>query len=766
MGLWRHQKQAKRAALRLFRGGHDRVQIHMACGSGKTLVGCEVVAELRCRSVLLMVPTLMLVQQTIGAYRKRFGARYRFVAVCSDLAKGHEDDISDVDIEADCTTSPSEVRSILRSKRRCIVVCTYQSAAALAGLRFDIAVFDEAHRTAGRAGKPFGFALSNENVRCDRRLFMTATPRHSALTPSGEETPVFSMDDESIYGPVAFSYSFRRAIQDGVISDYRLVVSIDRDGSTKDKDKASWIAMRRAMSRYGAKKAFCFYNSVRSAALAADKRSGSSGPPVFHINGKQSAGERVNTMKAFKSAPMAVLTNARCLGEGIDAPSTDVVAFMSRRTSPIDIVQTAGRALRKAPGKKRGYIVIPLLIRQRENETAEEAAHRSGFEQVYAVVQALAEQDEILMASLRASDSVAGIRQKHKSNIIIEGLDSESDSRLRRAISIKLMAPFHSANFWSVRRSLKKSLLLMAESGSPRPSSRSSDYKTRSLGRYLRSLTSKNGTFVNVLKVKRPDWFTGLKGVVFKRELLHRARNKLGLGRSRKERALWSQRLSLYSNPKRSAYDADFTRKIRSIAPDWLLPRNDKVIVRYESIKSALIGMARRRDKRPSQRSVDLGERILATYLSIFLNKSNAAYDGNFSAAIKSAAPNLWFGRDSDAKKKAIVKFASEGKEKRQLSRDLYSALSHYVSSASKSFDPKFAKQIIKIRPEWFLDRMVTNGVVLRRLIKLAENGSPRPNPRSSDGHWLTRYTNRANRHFDPRIATVLRKVAPSWFGS
>ena len=86
-----------------------------------------------------------------------------------------------------------------------------------------------------------------------------------------------------------------------------------------------------------------------------------------HIDGSMSAPKRDALMGWLKSTSAAsnecrVLTNVRCLSEGVDVPSLDSVMFLTARNSQVDVVQSVGRVMRKAPGKKYGYIVIPIVI--------------------------------------------------------------------------------------------------------------------------------------------------------------------------------------------------------------------------------------------------------------------------------------------------------------------------------------------------------------------------------------------------------------------
>ncbi len=80
----------------------------------------------------------------------------------------------------------------------------------------------------------------------------------------------------------------------------------------------------------------------------------------FHVNGTMPSGTRSNILKEFESVDIGIMSNARCLVEGVNIPAVDTVAFIDPKRSLIDIVQATGRAMRKAEWKENGYIFIPV----------------------------------------------------------------------------------------------------------------------------------------------------------------------------------------------------------------------------------------------------------------------------------------------------------------------------------------------------------------------------------------------------------------------
>jgi superfamily II DNA or RNA helicase len=125
----------------------------------------------------------------------------------------------------------------------------------------------------------------------------------------------------------------------------------------RDEIQAKWvanqIALKRAIEKTGASKVITFHSRVNLAEdFAGDDARGFKehvkGFDVFHVNGSQNAADRKALLEGFKAAPKGLITNARCLTEGVDVPAVDMVAFVDPRKSKIDIAQAAGRAMRQS----------------------------------------------------------------------------------------------------------------------------------------------------------------------------------------------------------------------------------------------------------------------------------------------------------------------------------------------------------------------------------------------------------------------------------
>ena len=462
------QREAIAAGVALLHdAGEARARFSMACGVGKTLTQLKLAEALidktapGPRRILVLVPTLALVRQSRDEWQECqvLGDEYASLCVCSDpsLKEGVLQAHGDDDVELDAqelaelgvqagTNARSDMVRINRwlDERESapgaspnavsVIFSTYQSAqvvgmalAARAALdrALDIGVFDEAHKTAGAAGKAFAYALSDANLRIGKRMFFTATERVRA-EGAGEDDALITMDDEAVYGPRAYSISFRQAAARGIIVPFKIIVSVVNDDAIGEQELAARAvrgaagerldarsianlsALSRAMQEYGLSKAITFHGEVARAKAFAELPAHlpfAQGLSRLHVNGSQSPGERREQMLRYAQADgaRAAITNARCLTEGVNVPATDIVAFMDPKRGKVDIVQAMGRALRRSPGKEAGYVLLPLHVSARPGESAEQALARStqDFKQVREVLQALAESDEALKEEMR-----------------------------------------------------------------------------------------------------------------------------------------------------------------------------------------------------------------------------------------------------------------------------------------------------------------------------------------------------------------------------
>jgi predicted helicase len=420
----------------------DRATIVMACGTGKSLVALWAAENRGCRNILVLLPSLALVRQLLHEWlRQTSWESLTFQCVCSDstVAKDADDLIvHQADLDFPVTTESSAVRHFLTKSfdGAKVVFSTYQSAHVVAEgmpldvdgekIPFDLGVFDEAHKTAGREGRNYGFALTDAHLPIRKRMFLTATPRHynsHKRDKEGEAQVVYSMDNPDVYGKQAYVITFGEAARRGIICNYKVLISVITSEMVTDellsrgevlingdavraRQVANQIALRDAVEKYGVKKIFTFHKTVKSAAsFVSDGNEGIRTHLVefksYHVNGEMPTARRDKVMHEFREANKAVMSNARCLTEGVDVPAVDMVAFLSPRRSRVDIVQATGRAMRRADGKNIGYVLVPLYVEVAAGESVETAVSRAEFDEVWDVLQSLQEQDEVLAEFIR-----------------------------------------------------------------------------------------------------------------------------------------------------------------------------------------------------------------------------------------------------------------------------------------------------------------------------------------------------------------------------
>ncbi len=220
----------------------------MPCGTGKSLTAYWIAQALEAKTIVVAVPSLALVRQSLADWTAEYlaeGVTPEWLAVCSDHSVGSMGDADSTvatAYEMGIPTNPSdeELDNFLkkRSKAPKIVFTTYQSAEKLCDASrrnnktFDLLIADEAHKTVGRKSKSFATLLFDENIKVKRRLFMTATER----VYNASRDDVVSMDDPDIYGSTCHQLSFKEAIKQKIICDYKIVTIAVSDAEISDID--------------------------------------------------------------------------------------------------------------------------------------------------------------------------------------------------------------------------------------------------------------------------------------------------------------------------------------------------------------------------------------------------------------------------------------------------------------------------------------------------------------------------------------------------
>jgi len=431
-----HQVAAIEKSINYFRN-NSRGKIIMPCGTGKSLASFWIARKLNAKSIIVAVPSLSLLQQTLKVWTREFlieGIKPNWLCVCSDATVTEELDTfvaSTSEMGFKITTDKREVKDWLskNSTELKVIFTTYHSGKVTAegskGFTFDFAVFDEAHKTVGHEKKLKAILINNNKIKIKKRLFMTATERLFRK----KHTEYLSMDNPDIYGEIIYELSFKMAIESvpQIISDYKIItfnvedqeayelyksnkfiqVRKEIDDNITAREFATAIALRKAIKELGIKNSISFHSSVQRAKNFSKQQDFISKIydeygkiKCFHVSGKMPSGLRAFEMRSFSKSTKSLMTNARCLTEGIDLPAIDCVVFADPKRSKIDIVQAAGRSLRLSPGKKFGYILIPISASN--YSTIEEASKDDPYEEVATVVGSLSTQDKRIAEYLRS----------------------------------------------------------------------------------------------------------------------------------------------------------------------------------------------------------------------------------------------------------------------------------------------------------------------------------------------------------------------------
>ncbi|MFJ9151762.1 DEAD/DEAH box helicase family protein [Streptomyces sp. NPDC102270] len=437
--LFPHQSEAADAACKVL-SATSRTTAVLPCGTGKTRVGAEVAHRIATaghnqRSVV--VPTLELVHQTMKEWADHVGRRAlgRIVAVCSDkeILGARRNGIPTADTAV--TVDPEQLARLADTAGPLTIACTYASLPVLAEAQArygvappDVAIIDEAHRTAGAAGKSWAAIHYDDIVAARRRLYLTATPR----VVTGDHDDVISMADERLYGPVAYRMTFATAIQLSLLAHYRLVVPVVTGEQVRAllgtadaylqvgkagvaaSMLATQLAVLRAAHEHDIRRMITFHRSVQDAKwfsallphayalLAPHER-----PSALHadfVHGYQSPRGRRRALHrlAGDDEGLTVISNARVLSEGVDVPAVDAVCFLNAR-STTDTIQATGRALRRGDRSrpKTASIIVPVVLDP--GQDAEAALSDSVFGPVWQTVRALASHDEQLAQQLESA---------------------------------------------------------------------------------------------------------------------------------------------------------------------------------------------------------------------------------------------------------------------------------------------------------------------------------------------------------------------------
>jgi predicted helicase len=322
---------------------------------------------------------------------------------------------------------------------------------------FDLIICDEAHRTTGvtltdEDSSAFTKVHDNNFIKAKKRLYMTATPRlysdDSKAKAAQADALLCSMDDPALYGEEIYRIGFGEAVDGGLLTDYKVLILTlsdtdippavqnaicNQEHEINADDASKLIGCINALSKQilgdagvlqssdpePMRRAVAFCQTIKVSrqitssfnstteiylnSLPEEKRAQMVTLSSKHIDGTMSAPQR-DELLGWLQAPATenecrVLTNVRCLSEGVDVPTLDAVLFLSARNSTVDVVQSVGRVMRKAPGKKYGYIIIPIVVPS-DIDPARALDDNERYKVVWSVLNALRAHDDRFNATV------------------------------------------------------------------------------------------------------------------------------------------------------------------------------------------------------------------------------------------------------------------------------------------------------------------------------------------------------------------------------
>ncbi|MFG2512647.1 DEAD/DEAH box helicase [Streptomyces sp. NPDC048584] len=498
-----HQHEAIDAVFEGFTK-HNRGKLIMACGTGKTFTGLKIVERVQRERaergegehtrILFLVPSIALLSQTLREWTAQVQVPMTSFAVCSDTKVSKQAAASDLqdmathDLAFPATTSPAklieQVTSVEAGPGLTVVFSTYQSIAAVAqaqqaGLgEFDLILCDEAHRTTGVSlttadESSFVKVHNNDYIKAARRLYMTATPRifsdDTKTDAKQHEAALVSMDDESLFGPEFHRLGFGKAVEQGLLTDYKVLILTvdeeyaaaslqqqlaDQNSELSNLDDAvkiigCWNGLAKRTGAFADGSGFQDGEAPMKRAVAFAKNIADSKKitelfeevveaydgtddnilhcEIQHVDGTYNTLRRNVLLDWLKQDPgenkARILSNARCLSEGVDVPDLDAVLFLHPRNSVVDVVQSVGRVMRKADDKQYGYIILPVGIPA--GMPPEKAlSENQRFKTVWQVLNALRAHDDRFNATVNQLE----LNKKRPDNIMVGHAGPETES--------------------------------------------------------------------------------------------------------------------------------------------------------------------------------------------------------------------------------------------------------------------------------------------------------------------------------------------------
>lgn len=511
----------------------DSGKLIMACGTGKTFTALCAMEKIvpENGSVLFCAPTIALVSQVRAEWLRQANSSIDARVVCSDSSAGRVARSRGVpllviqELECPVTNDPKRLAEFLKKDapgRIKVIFTTYQSLKHIKKAQedatvpsFDLVIADEAHKTTGairsRTGRTNGSPTSEtretsiagnqdesgneidngfrmihnrEDIRANKRLYMTATPRvysnTKALRTKGYE--ITDMNDTDVYGNTILHYKFKQAVEDGYLCDYRLIMLRIHEGvltpSLIDKVKQGNFSNDEMTRLFGTMLAIrgnsyagedntrtgilhrtiAFANTIarskwyceminsremKTAVTISEKNINEDGSyfgagmeiECKHLDGNDQVVERIKALQKLQDAKKnnraEILSNVGIFSEGVDVPSLNAVAFLDPRSSKIDILQAVGRVMRRPenPEDKRiGYIIVPVVVPYGTTALEDLANVDERYTPVFDVIAALQSNDESFLDSLGNKLMIQDVKPNPEQPPVDKPKNGEGDS--------------------------------------------------------------------------------------------------------------------------------------------------------------------------------------------------------------------------------------------------------------------------------------------------------------------------------------------------
>lgn len=527
-----HQVPAIEAVITGFEKA-NRGKLIMAPGTGKTYTSMVIAEEMAEKKegtfrVLYLVPSIQLLSQSLRGWTadSKFRESMDTFAVCSDRqvtkkTTGNEfEDIAAADLGFPATTNYEKLlenQEIIESRdeqnKFMVVFSTYQSIDVIAEAQengfyeFDLIVCDEAHRTTGATEQgqdesAFVKVHYNDNIKAEKRLYQTATPRvygEDAKQKADEMSVVVAdMDNPTLYGEEFYRIGFGEAVNKGILTDYKvMVLAVEEDAVAKSLQRmfsknsdnelefddvtkiiGCWNGLVKRTSESNIisskpmKRAIAFTGTIKESKLITEmfsdvvdmyiNESGDQKTPVQveieHADGSMNAlqkNEKIDWLKAeVPEKTCRILSNARFLTEGVDVPDLDAVMFLKPRRSKIDIAQAVGRVMRKSEGKEYGYVILPIGIPAGANANTV-LDNNEKYKVVWDVLNALRSIDERFDATINKLE----LNKNKPDQIQVIGVgdapeDSEGGFEIRDPQSEQLQFGLDEASFNEIEKAI------------------------------------------------------------------------------------------------------------------------------------------------------------------------------------------------------------------------------------------------------------------------------------------------------------------------